>query len=142
MTGVIEGNAGEAAKGKWDIATVPGDGGNWGGSFLAVPKQSKHQEEAVELAKFLTSPEAQIEAFKAVGNLPSSPQALDDPAVTGQKNEYFSNAPTGEIFGAGAKELKPIYLGPKNQAVRDAVENALRSVEQSSARPTRRGRTR
>ena len=32
MTGVIEGNAGPDAKGKWDIAQVPGSGGNWGGS--------------------------------------------------------------------------------------------------------------
>jgi cellobiose transport system substrate-binding protein len=130
MTGVIEGNAGEGAAGKWNIAKAPGGGGNWGGSFLAVPKQSKNAAEAAKLAKFLTSPEAQIEAFNAVGNLPSSTKALEDPAVLAKKNEYFSNAPTGEIFAAGAKELKPIYLGAKNQPVRDAVENALRSIEQ------------
>jgi cellobiose transport system substrate-binding protein len=135
MTGVIEGNAGEAAKGKWDIAKAPGNGGNWGGSFLAVPKQSKHQDEAVKLAKYLTSPEAHIEAFNAVGNLPSSTKALEDPTVLAKKNEYFSNAPTGEIFAAGAKELKPIYLGSKNQPVRDAVENALRSIEQKQRTP-------
>jgi cellobiose transport system substrate-binding protein len=135
MTGVIEGNAGAGAAGKWDIAKAPGNGGNWGGSFLAVPNQSKHQKEAVELAKFLTSPEAQIEAFNAVGNLPSSPNALEDPAVAAAKNDYFNNAPTGEIFAAGAKDLKPIYLGPKNQPVRDAVENALRSIEQKQRTP-------
>jgi cellobiose transport system substrate-binding protein len=135
MTGVIQGNAGDSAAGKWDIAKAPGNGGNWGGSFLAVPKQSKHQEEAVKLAKFLTSPESQIEAFNAVGNLPSSTKALDNPDVLAKKNEYFSNAPTGQIFAAGAKELKPIYLGSKNQAVRDAVENALRSIEQKQRTP-------
>ena len=30
---------------------------------------------------------------------------------------------------AGASSLEPVYLGAKNQPVRDAVENALRSVE-------------
>jgi cellobiose transport system substrate-binding protein len=135
MTGVIQGNAGDAAAGKWDIAKPPGGGGNWGGSFLAVPKQSKNQAEAAKLAKYLTSPEAQIEAFNTVGNLPSSTKSLEDPAVLAKKNEYFNNAPTGEIFAAGAKDLKPIYLGAKNQPVRDAVENALRSVEQKQRTP-------
>ncbi|MFC0003970.1 ABC transporter substrate-binding protein [Micromonospora siamensis] len=133
MTGVIKGQAGDAAAGKWDVAKAPGNGGNWGGSFLAVPKSSKHAKEAAELAKFLTSAKGQTEAFKKVGNLPSSPQALADPAVVDSTNEYFSNAPVGKIFGTGASDLKPVYLGPKNQAVRDAVENALRSVEQGKA---------
>lgn len=135
MTGVIEGNAGPAAKGKWDIAQIPGDGGNWGGSFLAVPKQSKHQAEAIELAKFLTSAKGQIGAFKAKGPLPSSPQALEDPAIVDSKNAYFSDAPVGKIFAEGAKSLKPVYMGPKNQAVRTEVENAVRTVELGQRNP-------
>ncbi|MCF0092457.1 ABC transporter substrate-binding protein [Micromonospora sp. MH99] len=136
MTGVIEQNSGPAAKGKWDIARVPGNGGNWGGSHLAVPKQSKHQAEAIELAKFLTSAKGQIGAFKAKGPLPSSPQALDDPAIAGSTNAYFSGAPVGAIFGTGAKSLKPVYMGPKNQAVRTEVENAVRTVELGQRSPT------
>jgi len=135
MTGVIEGNAGATAKGKWDIAQIPGNGGNWGGSFLAVPKQSKHQAEAIELAKFLTSAKGQIGAFKAKGPLPSSPQALEDPAIVDSKNAYFSEAPVGKIFAEGAKSLKPVYMGPKNQAVRTEVENAVRSVELGKRSP-------
>ncbi|SCG74985.1 ABC transporter substrate-binding protein [Micromonospora humi] len=135
MTGVIEGNAGPGAKGKWDIAQIPGDGGNWGGSFLAVPKQSKHQAEAIELAKFLTSAKGQIGAFKLKGPLPSSPQALADPAIVDSKNAYFSEAPVGKIFAEGAKNLKPVYMGPKNQAVRTEVENAVRTVELGKRSP-------
>ncbi|MGY0005033.1 ABC transporter substrate-binding protein [Micromonospora sp. I033] len=135
MTGVIEGNAGPGAKGKWDIAQVPGNGGNWGGSFLAVPKQGKHQAEAIELAKFLTSAKGQIGAFKAKGPLPSSPQALADPAIVDSTNAYFSAAPVGRIFAEGAKSLKPVYMGPKNQAVRTEVENAVRTVELGKRNP-------
>ncbi|WP_200210824.1 ABC transporter substrate-binding protein [Micromonospora coerulea] len=135
MTGVIEGNAGPGAKGRWDIAQVPGNGGNWGGSFLAVPKQSKHQAEAIELAKFLTSAKGQIGAFKSKGTLPSSPQALEDPAIVDSKNPYFSDAPVGKIFAAGAKSLKPVYMGPKNQAVRTEVENAVRTAELGQRTP-------
>lgn len=130
MTGVIEGAAGADAAGKWDIAKAPGNGGNWGGSFLAVTKQSDHPKEAAELAKYLTTPDAQKAAFQAVGNLPSTVTALDDPTFLATKNDYFTDAPTGEIFGTGAKELKPVYLGSKNGAVRTVVENALRSIEQ------------
>lgn len=130
MTGYIKGQAGDAGDGKWDIASVPGGSGSWGGSFLAVPTQSKHQAQAVELAKFLSNPAGQLAAFKAAGNLPSSPQDHQDPALLDFKNPYFSDAPVGAIFIKGAASLKPVFLGAKNQAVRDAIENDLRAVEQ------------
>jgi cellobiose transport system substrate-binding protein len=129
MTGYITEQAGDDNAGKWDIAAIPGGGGNWGGSFLAVPKQSKNQELAVELVQFLTSAEGQMAAFDEVGNLPSNPTLYDDPAVLEKTNDYFNGAPVGQIFVAGASALEPVYLGPKNVPVRDAVENALRSVE-------------
>jgi len=130
MGGYIKGQAGDAGNGKWDIASVPGGSGSWGGSFLAVPTQSKHQAQAIDLAKFLSNPAGQLAAFNAVGNLPSSPQDEQSPALLNFKNAYFSNAPSGAIFSKGAANLKPVYLGAKNQAVRDSVENDLRSVEQ------------
>jgi cellobiose transport system substrate-binding protein len=130
MTGYIKGQAGASGDGKWDIASVPGGSGSWGGSFLAVPTQSKHQAAAIELAKFLSSPAGQLAAFKSVGNLPSAPQDHEDPAFLATKNPYFSDAPVGGIFIKGAANLKPVYLGAKNQAVRDVIENDLRAVEQ------------
>ena len=135
MTGLIREAAGESLTGKWDIARTPGNGGNWGGSFLAVPTQSKYPAEATKLAMFLTGAHGQIVAFQKTGNLPSNLKALDDPALTGATNVYFSDAPTGKIFAAGAKSLKPLYLGPDNQAVRDEVENALRNVEMGRDTP-------
>ncbi|MFW6204954.1 MAG: ABC transporter substrate-binding protein [Actinomycetota bacterium] len=135
MTGVISGAAGEDAAGLWNVTDAPGDGGNWGGSFLAVTAESEHPAEAAELAKFLTSPDGQTAAFEALGNLPSSPQALESDAVLNATNEYFSDAPTGEIFGASAQDFKPVYLGPQNNAIRTEYENALRSVEQGERTP-------
>jgi DNA-binding Lrp family transcriptional regulator len=70
MLGVIEGNS--AGVTGWDIADVfPGGAGNWGGSFLTVPAQSKHAEEAKKLAAWLTAPEQQIAAYKSKGTFPS-----------------------------------------------------------------------
>jgi cellobiose transport system substrate-binding protein len=129
MTGYIKGQAGDDFAGKWDIATVPGGSGNWGGSWLAVPKSSKHQKEALELIKFLSGPDGQMGAFEAEGRLPSLPALYDTPELKDATNPYFSDAPTGQLFVAGAKNLEPVYLGAKNVPVRDAVENVLRSVE-------------
>jgi len=130
MLGGIEEFSGEAGKGKWDVATIPGGSGYWGGSWLAVPKQTKHEKEAVELAKFLTSPEGQVGAYKAANVFPSSPQAAQDPAVADAKSEYFNDAPVGKIFGGLVASVKPVHLGPKNEDVRAAVENVLVSVGQ------------
>jgi cellobiose transport system substrate-binding protein len=136
MRGIITNNSGEANSGRWDIADVPGGGGNWGGSWLAVPKQSKHPKEAYELAAFLTGAHGQVGAFTEAGPLPSNLAALDDPAFKAKTDPYFNNAPVGVIYGTGAKALKPVYLGPKHQAVKErAFEPAIQSVEQGKAKP-------
>lgn len=135
MLGTIKKQAGPENAGKWDVARVPGNGAVRGGSFLAVPAKSKHQKEAAELVKFLTSAKGQSAAFKAKSNFPSSPQAIDDPAVQGFANEYFNNAPVGKIFGESAKALRPVYLGPGNQPVGDRVTSALTAVEQGKLKP-------
>lgn len=130
MLGGIEEFSADYGKGKWDVATTPGGAGYWGGSWLAVPKQSDHPKEAAELAKFLTSPEGQVGAFKEDKAFPSSPQAAQDPQVAGAKSEYFNDAPIGKIFGDLVSSVKPVTLGPKNEDVRAAVENVLISVGQ------------
>jgi cellobiose transport system substrate-binding protein len=130
MLAVIKTNAGDGAAGKWDVADIPGAGGNWGGSFLTVPKAGKHVKEAADLAKFLTTPDNQLAVYKAIGNFPSTTSVWQQPDFTSFKNTYFSNAPTSVIFSKSAQKLNPVYLGAQNQAVRNAVEDALRSVEQ------------
>jgi cellobiose transport system substrate-binding protein len=135
MTGYIQEQSGEENAGNWDITTVPGGSGNWGGSFLAVPSSSENQELAIELVQFLTNADGQLAAFEAEGNLPSNPTLYDRPEVQSRTNEYFSDAPVGQLFVAGAAQLEPVYLGAKNQVVRDAVENVLRGVEGGELSP-------
>jgi cellobiose transport system substrate-binding protein len=135
MLATIVKQSGPENANKWDVARVPGNGAVRGGSFLAVPTQSKHQKEAAELAKFLTSPQGQIAAFKAANNFPSSTKAIDDPVVQTFTNAYFNNAPVGKIFGDSVKALKPVYLGPSNVPVNDRVTNALTALEQGKLSP-------
>jgi cellobiose transport system substrate-binding protein len=129
MLGHIQDTAPEQ-KGKWDIASIPGGGGNWGGSWWTVPAQGKNTDAAVDFVKWLVAPEQQIEVFKTVGNLPSQPALYKDPAVLDYKKEFMSNAPTGQIFAATAEQLKPQYLGKKNGPTRVAVENVITQVQQ------------
>ena len=135
MLGGIEEFSGSYGKGRWDVATIPGGSGYWGGSWLAVPKQTKHAKAAAALATFLTSPEGQVGAFKEANVFPSSPQAAQDPAVAGATSAYFNDAPVGQIFGRLVAGVRPVRLGAKNEDVRAAVENVLTSVGQGKQKP-------
>lgn len=129
LMGPIEGNS-SGVKG-WDIANVfPGGGGNWGGSYLTVPKMGKNTDEARKLAAWLTAPEQQIKAFKAKGNFPSQVKALDSSELTSSTNAFFNNAPTGKIFAERAKAVTVMpFKGPHYFAVTTAVNDAINRVE-------------
>ena len=132
MLGVIEGNA-EGVEG-WDFADVfPGGGGNWGGSFLTVPAQGDHIEEATEVAAWLTAPEQQEKAFAAKGTFPSQVDALDSPEITGASNAFFNDAPVGEILAhrAEAVTVQP-YKGPKYSDILQAFQASLLRVDDGS----------
>jgi cellobiose transport system substrate-binding protein len=136
MMGYIQGQA-PATKGKWDIAATPGTGGNWGGSFLAVPKQSSHQAEAADLVKFLTSPASLAFIFKNTGNLPSQTSVLKSAPVQNFRNPFFSNAPVGQIFANSALRLRPQILGPHQGDYQNLINNAFQRVEKHQSSPAK-----
>lgn len=126
----IKDQAGPEAAGKWDVTSVPGGGGNWGGSYLTVPKSGKNIDKAVELAAWLTAPEQQAKVFKSAGLLPSTPKLYEDPAIVDYKNPYFNDAPIGKLFTDAAKKLNPQYQGPKAGDIQTAIGSAMQRVEQ------------
>ncbi|GGT11816.1 ABC transporter substrate-binding protein [Streptomyces purpureus] len=127
MLGYIKGQAGEAGKGKWDIAKLPGGAGNWGGSYLTVPRAAKHKKEAYQLIQWLTAPEQQAKLFRKQGNFPSATGAIA--AVADATDPYFSGAPIGKIFGEAAKAAPVQVLGVHDKNVADQITNALSEVE-------------
>jgi cellobiose transport system substrate-binding protein len=130
MVGYIKGQAGDGASGKWDVAPLPGGSGNWGGSYLGIPRASKHQKEAYDLIQWLTAPEQQITMFTDQGHFPSSSTAAADPKVAQATDAYFSKAPIGQIFGDSAGKTPPAYNGPGAATIKDQFSNGLVSVEQ------------
>jgi cellobiose transport system substrate-binding protein len=132
MLGVVKGNSGPELAGKWAVTDAfPNGGGNWGGSYLAVPKASKHAKEAAELAAWLTAPEQQIKAFKAQGTFPSQTKALDSPELLGSTNDYFGGVKAGELFAKQARKVgKAQYKGPGDGQIQEnATSPALQAVE-------------
>ncbi|WP_026423726.1 ABC transporter substrate-binding protein [Actinokineospora inagensis] len=136
MLGVIKAQAGPDNAGRWAVTDAfPGGGGNWGGSYLTVPRQSRHPREAAALAAWLTAPEQQIKAFAATGNFPSQVEALTSPQLLGTLDPYFGNAPIGRLFAAQARKVSaPQYKGPGDGRIQENVATpALRAVEEGAS---------
>lgn len=128
MTGHIRNTAPDTA-GLWDIADIPGDGGNWGGSWWTIPAQGENIQAAYDFVEWMIQPDQQILVFETVGNLPSQPALYDDERIQARTDEFFNNAPTGQIFSKTAEDLQPQYLGRANGQVRVAVENVLNDYQ-------------
>ncbi|HEY3010924.1 MAG TPA: sugar ABC transporter substrate-binding protein [Micromonosporaceae bacterium] len=107
----LSGSAKDTA-GKWRAAPLPQWSGgeqvsaNWGGSTLAVTKQSKHPKEAAELAIWLMhDPEAtklyttKQFLFPVLKNLLSSPDFVD------QKFDFYGGQQVNHIFSQAAQQV-------------------------------------
>lgn len=128
MMGYIQGQAPDTAGG-WDIAAMPEGGGNWGGSFLAIPAQSDEVEAAYDFISWLLAPEQQLKVFEGTGNFPSTPALYDQPAIQSFSNDFFSGAPVGPIYAANAKEVVAQNLGERYETIDTEFEDALARVE-------------
>ncbi|GGY96320.1 extracellular solute-binding protein [Streptomyces nitrosporeus] len=130
MAAQISTYAGDAFKGKWDIARTPGQtAANWGGSFLGVPAKGKHVKEAMAFVKWLTAPEQQAAVFKAVGVFPSNKGAYELPEVKEAKLPYFNDAPIGEIYAEESQVIPAAVLGPKDGVIKDTISTQINNME-------------
>jgi cellobiose transport system substrate-binding protein len=135
MIGYILEKSGDAGKGKWDVAAAP-TAGNWGGSFIGVPTASKHQKEAIALAKWLTAPEQQAKVFAKQASFPSTPSAYASLKPAAATTEYFSNAPITQIFSDSAKTIPAQVFGIKDQPINTALTDiGILQVEQKGKSP-------
>jgi cellobiose transport system substrate-binding protein len=121
--------------GKWDIARIPGGSGNWGGSYLAIPKRAKNAQAAWNYMAEMQSPEGQLENFLSKGNLPTTPSVYSDPRLVGKADPFFNNAPVGKIYTDSVLGIKPFYIGPDDPTIGIELLNALTGVEQGKVQP-------
>ncbi|MFE6848370.1 ABC transporter substrate-binding protein [Streptomyces sp. NPDC057686] len=137
MTGIIKEQAGPENQGKWDIAAPP-VAGNWGGSFLAVPKSGKHAKEAAELAAWLTAPAQHAKVFAVNGNIPSSKDTLASSAVQDAKLPYFGDTPVGKIYSQAAARITPAPISRWDGQVKTFLtDNGILDIEQRGTDPAK-----
>ncbi|MEO0024103.1 MAG: hypothetical protein RL196_544 [Actinomycetota bacterium] len=115
-------------KGKWDVAALPGGGGNLGGSQLSIPKAATHKKEAWDFINWYLSPAEQLKIFKQYGLFPSASVLYSNSALKNYKDPFFNNAPIGAIYGSSVQKLKPIYEGKKQRAIDNIIGQALSRV--------------
>ena len=91
-----------------------------------MPSQGENIEEAKKLAAWLTAPEQQVVAFQAQGTFPSQVEALDSDEIMSSTNEFFNDAPVGEIYAerATAIEVQP-FMGANFFVINTVVADAI-----------------
>ncbi|MDQ0091548.1 cellobiose transport system substrate-binding protein [Paenibacillus anaericanus] len=134
MAGTIR-NAADTA-GKWKIAQLPEGAGNWGGSFITLPKEGKHPKEAYEFISWMVNKENQLKSFEASGLFPSIPALYDDPAFT-KADDFFSGQAIAGEYAKSANRIKPVYYGPLHDQTDAFFKNALKNVLEQKADPTK-----
>ncbi|PPA71020.1 ABC transporter substrate-binding protein [Jeotgalibacillus proteolyticus] len=134
MVASIKGNAPDA-EGDWGIVQMPEKAGNWGGSYIAIPKESKHPEEAYEFVEWLVAPERQLQSFNDSGMFPSAPAVYSEESFLNTSDEYFGGLNTAEIFAEAAETVEPIYMGKNYSIVHDELMTALINVASEGKDP-------
>jgi cellobiose transport system substrate-binding protein len=136
MMGYIQGQAGDAYAGKWDIAPVlPGGATNWGGSWLGVPTKAKNQAAAIALVEWLSAQDQQVTMWTDGGHFPSNSDAAAAPTVKNATSAYFSKAPVGTIFGDIAGQMKVPPIGLYDTQIQQAFTTQLTNVETKGTSP-------
>jgi len=136
LKGWMEGNAPDAV-GKWKVATLPTEfAANWGGSYIAVPKETKHAQEAYDFIEWLVSPDNQLKSFQSHGLFPSAHAVYDMEEFKSNQDEFFGGQASAPVFAEAAQDIAGIgFKGEKYFPVHNEILNALKNVQNEGADP-------
>jgi len=128
-------NAAPDTAGKWRVTTVPGVGGNWGGSVIAIPARAANKAGAWQYIETMMSPEAQAEHFEKTGTFPAAKDALTSEAVLSYSDEFFGDSPIGKVMSDSVLQYKSSYNGPDTGAIGSGLLNALADMQTGNTAP-------
>lgn len=135
MKSVITSNAPDTS-GKWQVTQLPEGAGNWGGSFITMPKEGKHPEETYTFISWLVGKENQLKSFTGpAGLMPSIPSIYESEEFKSAKDEFFGGQVLSIEFANAAQTVKPVYYGPLHDTVDSYFKNALRNIIERNADP-------
>lgn len=129
-------DAAPETKGLWNVTHLPEGSGNFGGSFLTLPKQGDHPEEAYDFITWVMAPEQQLTIWKeANGPFPSTPEVYDDPAIKEYKDDFFNNPELGVYYAEAAQQIVAGYKGIMHDPMSQLFQDALTTIETGAATP-------
>jgi trehalose/maltose transport system substrate-binding protein len=121
--------AGSPIRNKFDVALLPGGKGGrvgtLGGWGLAVSRLSAHPREALELVRYLSRRDVQLNRSRVLSQPPTLPELYNVPAVL-ESNPRFELL--NQAFRTGIVSRPSNVTGKKYQEVTDAYIQAVHSV--------------
>ncbi len=131
LKGWMEGNAPDAV-GKWRVATLPTEfAANWGGSYISIPSETDHPQEAYDFVEWLVSPDNQLQSFQSKGLFPSATSVYDMEEFKTNEDEFFGGQVTSTVFAEAAQDIDgAVFKGVKYFPVHQEVLNALHNVQE------------
>lgn len=130
LKGWMEGNAPDAV-GKFRVATLPTEfAANWGGSYIAIPSETKNAQAAYDFIEWLVSPENQLKSFQSHGLFPSAPAVYEMPEFTSAEDEFFGGQVTSAVFAEAAQDIEgAVFKGEKYFPVHQQILDGLKNVQ-------------
>jgi multiple sugar transport system substrate-binding protein len=114
--------------GNWRATYLPGGirGMNIGGSFCAIPEQSKHKEEAWAFLEYmLATKKGQNDMFEAIDYFPSYIPAWDD-AIYESTDPYFGGQKTRALWKEMGADLdRPVYTTIMDTTVESQMRTSV-----------------
>ncbi|QHC65476.1 extracellular solute-binding protein [Rathayibacter oskolensis] len=115
--------------GNWRVASVPGVGGNWGGSVIAIPARAANPEAAWQYIKTMMSAEGQTDHFSQSGTFPAAKDAVSSDTVRAYTDPFFGDSKIGEVMATSVEQFPSFYNGPDTTAINGALLNTLVELE-------------
>ncbi len=128
-------NAAPDSAGDWRVANVPGVGGNWGGSVIAIPARADNKAGAWQYIETMMSAEGQTDHFELTGTFPAAKDALNSDAVLGYTDDFYGDSPIGEVISESVLNYKSSYNGPDTGAIGIGLLNALADMQAGNVAP-------
>lgn len=115
--------------GLWGVIRLPGKiaDSNWGGSYLAIPSQSKHKAAAWKFIKFaLATKESQNAMFKAVDYFPGYIPAWGDKMYS-EADPFFGGQKVKALWVDISKSIKPTFTTLMDATTEDILNSTVNS---------------
>lgn len=101
--------------------------GTWGGSFLAIPRQSDNPEAAWDLIEYMISEDIQLAGFKNIAAFPAHTATYDDPMFN-EPIDFLRGQRARVLFADIAENVTPVEPHVGDQIAESLIGTALEQV--------------